>query len=228
MKMLLLLRTRCFLLLFPLAGLLLGSSFRPAANLEFAMMKYSGGGDWYNDVHSLKNLADFCNQQLGTNFLEDHAVVEPGGTDIFNYPFVYMTGHGNVVFNDAEAENLRNYLMGGGFLFINDDYGMDVYIRPQIKKLFPDLDLVELPYSYPIYHQKFSFPNGLPKIHEHDGKPAQGFGIVYQGRLVLFYNYQCDLGDGWDDVHNDPEEKRQAALQMGANIVQYVFALSSN
>ena len=213
--------------LFTLLIIIVGfnSSFNTTTSLQFALLKYNGGGDWYNDVNSLKNLATFCNQNLGTSFSTDHATVEPGGTDIFNYSFVYMTGHGNVVFNDAEAANLRNYLIGGGFLFVNDDYGMDIYIRPQLKKIFPELDLIELPYSYPIYHQKYYFPNGIPKIHEHDGKPAQGFGLIYAGRLVAFYNYQSDLGDGWDDVHNDPEEKRQQALQMGANIVQYVFAL---
>lgn len=206
--------------------MLLNSSFNISSTLQFALLKYNGGGDWYNDVNSLKNLAKFCNTNLGTTFSSEHATVEPSGTDIFNYSFVYMTGHGNVVFNTAEATNLRNYLIGGGFLFINDDYGMDQYIRPELKKIFPELDLIELPYSYPIYHQKYSFPNGCPKIHEHDGKPAQGFGLIYEGRLVAFYNYQTDLGDGWDDVHNDPEDKRLQALQMGANIVQYVFALA--
>lgn len=199
-------------------------SFAPPT-IQLALLKYSGGGDWYNDVHSLRNLARFCNQNIGTNINEEYAVVEPGSMDIFNYPFIYMTGHGNFVFDNDEAQNMRNYLSGGGFLIINDDYGLDPYVRTAMKKVFPELDFVELPFSHPIYHQKYSFPNGLPKIHEHDAdKPAQGFGLLYQGRLVCFYEHECDLGDGWDDVHNDPEPIRQKALQMGANIIQYVFS----
>ena len=195
----------------------------PKPTLKLALLKYNGGGDWYNDVNSLKNLAMFCNKNLGTNFDLEYATVEVGSAEIYNYPFVYMTGHGNVVFSNQEAENLRAYLMGGGFLFINDDYGLDPYIRPSIKKVFPETELVELPFSHPIYHQKYEFPNGCPKIHEHDGKPAKGYGIMWQGRLVAFYNFETDLGDGWDDVHKDPEELRQKALEMGANIIRYVF-----
>ena len=134
-----------------------------------------------------------------------------------------MTGHGNVVFSNQEAENLRNYLIAGGFLFINDDYGMDMFIRPAMKKVFPELELTELPYTHPIYHQRYEFSNGVPKIHEHDNKPAKGYGLVWEGRLVAFYNYESDLGDGWDDVHKDPENLRQKALEMGANIIRYVF-----
>lgn len=207
---------------------LLGSAmtFKPQPpTLKLALLKYNGGGDWYNDVNSLKNLAIFCNQNLGTNFSTDYATVEVGSAEIYNYPFVYMTGHGNVVFSALEAENLRNYLMAGGFLFINDDFGMDPFVRPAMKKVFPELELVELPYSHPIYHQKYDFPNGMPKVHEHDGKPAKGFGLVWQGRLVALYNYETDLGDGWDDVHKDPDEARQKALRMGANVVRYVFSL---
>ena len=195
----------------------------PKPTLKLALLKYNGGGDWYNDVNSLKNLAMFCNKNLGTNFNVEYATVEVGSAEIYNYPFVYMTGHGNVVFSNQEAENLRAYLMGGGFLFINDDYGLDPYIRPSIKKVFPETELVELPFSHPIYHQKYDFPNGCPKIHEHDGKPAKGYGIMWQGRLVAFYNFETDLGDGWDDVHKDPEELREKALEMGANIIRYVF-----
>jgi hypothetical protein len=138
---------------------------------------------------------------------------------------VHITGNGLITFSNSEAENIRNYLIAGGFLEINDSYGMDPYVRIAMKKVFPELSFVELPYSHPIYHQKYPFPNGLPKIHEHDNKPAQGFGILYNGRLVCFYNYECDLGDGWEDaeVHHDPENKRLEALKMGANIVQYVF-----
>jgi hypothetical protein len=191
--------------------------------IKFALLKYSGGGDWYNDVNSLKNLASFCNKNLGTNFDLDYATVEVGSAEIYNYPFVYMTGHGNVVFSNQEADNLRAYLQGGGFLFINDDFGIDPFIRPALKKVLPETELVELPFAHPIFHQKYEFPNGIPKIHEHDKKPAKGYGLLWQGRLVAFYNFESDLGDGWDDVHKDPEDLRQKALQMGANIVRYVF-----
>lgn len=196
-----------------------------APTIKFALLKYKGGGDWYNDVNSLKNLAQFCNKNLGTNFDLDHATVEPGSPDLFNYPFVYMTGHGNFTLTTDEAANIRAYLVSGGFLFINDDYGLDPYVRPTMKKVFPELDFVEIPFSHPVYHQKYNFTNGIPKIHEHDNKPPQAFGLFYQGRLVCFYDYESDLGDGWDDVHNDPEEVRLKALQMGANIIQYVFSL---
>lgn len=193
-------------------------------SLKLALLKYAGGGDWYNDVNSLKNLAKFCNDNLKTNFdITDYATVESGSADIFNYPLVYATGHGNMLFSDLEARNMRAYLEGGGFLILNDDYGLDPFVRPAMKKVFPELDFVELPFSHPIYHQKFEFKNGLPKIHEHDGKAPQGFGLIWQGRLVCYYDFETDLGDGWDDVHNDPLPLRQKALQMGANIVQYVF-----
>lgn len=202
---------------------LLLTSFTPGPTIHLGLLKYSGGGDWYNDVNSLHNLADFCNKNLNTNFDHEYTVVESGSADIFNFPIVYATGHGNFTFTDQEAQNMRQYLTSGGFLILNDDYGLDIFVRPAMKKIFPELDFVELPFSHPIYHQKYDFPNGVPKIHEHDGKPPQGFGLIYQGRLVCFYDYQADIGDGWDDVHNDPEEKRQKALEMGANIVQYVF-----
>lgn len=193
---------------------------------QIAVLKYGGGGDWYaNLATSVPNLIKFCNKNLGTNINPEQAIVEVGSSDIFNYPFIHMTGHGNVIFSQSEAENLRNYLIGGGFLHISDNYGMDKFIRPQMKKVFPELDFVELPFNHPIYHQKYSFKNGLPKIHEHDNKPPQGFGLIYNGRLVVFYDYECDLGDGWEDaaVHNNSEETRTKALQMGANIIQYVL-----
>lgn len=193
--------------------------------LRLAVLKYGGGGDWYSNPTSLKNLSIFCNQELGLQLDPKYATVEVGSADLFNYPFVHMTGHGNVVFSNAEAENLRRYLLAGGFLHIDDNYGMDPFVRIAMKKVFPETDFVELPWQHPIYHQKFSFPNGLPKIHEHDGKPPQGFGILWEGRLVCFYTYECDLGNGWEDqeVHRDPEAVRQLALQMGANILSYVF-----
>ena len=192
---------------------------------QVALLKYNGGGDWYANPTSLTNLVDFCNKNLKTNINSEYATVEVGSAEIFNYPYVDMTGHGNVIFNDQETLNLRNYLIAGGFLHISDNYGIDKYIRPQMKKVFPELEFVELPFDFPIYHQKYNFPNGLPKIHEHNGKPPQGFGLLWEGRLVCFYDYECDLGDGWEDpdVHKDSPEKRLKALQMGANIIQYVF-----
>ncbi|MEI2695738.1 MAG: DUF4159 domain-containing protein [Saprospiraceae bacterium] len=202
-------------------------SFTPKNSLplKLALLKYNGGGDWYANPTSLTNLAKFCNKELHTNFDQNYATVEVGSVELFNYPFVHMTGHGNVVFSDFDAQNLRTYLIGGGFLHIDDNYGMNPYVRPSMKKVFPELDFIELPFSHPIYQQKFNFPAGLPKIHEHDKKPPQGFGLIYKGRLVCFYSYECDLGDGWEDpeVHKDPEEKRIQALRMGANIIQYVF-----
>jgi hypothetical protein len=206
------------------------SGLRPPAvcgqsPLKIAKLKYGGGGDWYANKTALPNLIRFCNEQLGTALAAEEDVVEAGSQDIFLYPYVYMTGHGNVVFNEQEAENLREYLISGGFLHVDDNYGLDKFVRIELKKVLPELELVELPFDHPVYHQKFDFPGGLPKIHEHDGKPAQGFGLVYQGRLVCFYSYECDLGNGWEDprIHNDPEEKRQQALRMGANLISYSF-----
>ncbi len=191
---------------------------------QLAVLKYSGGGDYYANPTSLPNLITFCNQNLGTNISKEVPFVEAGSSNIFNFPFVHMTGHGNVVFSSAEVENLRNYMLGGGFLHIDDNYGMDEFIRVELKKIFPSQELVELPTNHPIFHQKYNF-NGLPKIHEHDDKRAQAFGIIVEGRLVCLYTYQTDLGDGWEDqaVHNDPTEKRRQALQMGANILMYAF-----
>lgn len=195
-------------------------------SLKMGLLKYNGGGDWYSNPTALPNLATYCNDQLKTDFDTDYGTVEVGSAELFNYAFVHMTGHGNVVFSDAEAENLRNYLLAGGFLHIDDNYGMDPFVRAAMKKAFPEEEFVELPFEHEVYHQKFSFKNGLPKIHKHDDKPAQGFGLFSEGRLICFYSYESDLGDGWEDpdVHKDPEELRQKALQMGANIIQYVFA----
>ncbi len=196
-----------------------------AQNVQVALMKYNGGGDWYANPTSLTNLIAFCNKNLGTTLNEEYETVEVGSPDLFNYPFVHLTGHGNVVFSPQDVKNLREYLISGGFLHIDDNYGIDPYIRREMKKVFPELDFIELPFTHEIYHQKYNFPNGLPKIHEHDGKPPQGFGLIYEGRLVCFYSYECDLGDGWEDqsVHKDSNETRQKALQMGANLMQYVF-----
>ncbi len=197
------------------------------ASYQIALLKYNGGGDWYANPTSLPNLVKFANKNLQTNISEEIATIEAGNPEIMNYPFIHMTGHGNVVFSEQEARNLRKYLLAGGFLHIDDNYGIDKFIRPQLKKIFPELDLIELPFSYPIYHQKYEFPSGLPKIHEHDGKPPQGFGLIWEGRLMVFYSYECDLGDGWEDqeVHHDSEPTRLKAFQMGSNLLSYVFTL---
>lgn len=190
-----------------------------------AVLKYKGGGDWYANPTSLPNLVKFCNKNLGMNMNRDIATVDVGSPDIFNYPLVHMTGHGNVVFSSQEAENLRNYMIGGGFLHIDDNYGLDKFVRPQMKRVFPELDFVEVPFSHPIYHQKYNFNNGVPKVHEHDEKPPQGFALIFEGRMVCFYTYEADLGDGWEDqeVHGDSEDTRIKALKMGANIVQFAL-----
>ena len=193
---------------------------------KIAVLKYNGGGDWYSNSTALTNLIQYCNDRLGTNMDKQYDIVEVGNQAIFNYPFVHMTGHGNVVFSTDDSENLRNYLIGGGFLHIDDNYGMDKFVRPEMKKVFPESDFVELPYNHLIYNQEFSFKNGLPKIHKHDEKPSQGFGLFYKGRMVCFYSYESDLGDGWEDaeVHNDSQETRLKALKMGANIIDFVFS----
>lgn len=209
-----------------IAIVVMATGFRPAeSNLKMGLLKYNGGGDWYANPTALPNLATFCNEQLGTDFDTDYDEVAVGSVELYNYAFVHMTGHGNVVFSDAEAENLRNYLIGGGFLHIDDNYGMDPYVRVAMKKVFPDQSFIELPFEHEIFHQKFEFKNGLPKVHKHDDEPPRAYGIFHEGRLVCFYTFECDLGDGWEDqdVHNDPEPIRLQALQMGANIVQYAF-----
>lgn len=212
-----------------LVGLLLGLLMLPFAKAEaqnsIALLKYGGGGDWYANPTSLKNLIEFCNKELQTAMQADYPTVEVGSSELFLYPIVHMTGHGNVIFDEREVKNLRTYLLAGGFLHIDDNYGLDSYIRREMKKVLPECDFVQLPFSHPIYHQKYDFPKGLPKIHEHDSKPPKGYGLIYEGRLVCFYTYECDLGDGLEDttVHNDPYEKHLEALRMGANIVQFVF-----
>ena len=202
---------------------ILGFSF--TSGQEIAILKYGGGGDWYSNPTAMPNLIRFCNQEIATNLNVKPQTVEAGSITIFQYPFLHMTGHGNVFFTDKEAENLRLYLLSGGFLHVDDNYGMETYFRRELKKVFPEKDLVELGGDHPIFDQKFKFDNGLPKIHEHDGKRPQAFGIYDEGRLLLLFTLESDLGDGWEDpsVHNDPESVRLKALQMGANIVQYVF-----
>ncbi len=195
-------------------------------NVKIALLKYSGGGDWYANPTSLPNLIKFCNTNIHTNIATENRTVEVGSLDIFNYPFVHMTGHGNVFFTDHDAKNLRNYLLAGGFLHVDDNYGLDKFIRREMKKVFPEYDFIELPFSHPIYHQIYPFQTGLPKVHEHDNKPPQGFGIIHNGRLVCFYSYETDLGDGWEDaaVHKNSEATRLKALKMGANIISYCFS----
>lgn len=192
---------------------------------EVAMLKYKGGGDWYSNPTALPNLVKYCNDKIGTNINENTETVEVGSIDIFQFPFLHMTGHGNVFFSDDEAANLRNYLISGGFLHIDDNYGMEPYITKELKKVFPNSELLEIPRTHPIFNTVYSFPNGLPKIHEHDGKAPQALGIFHESRLVLLFTFESDLSDGWEDpeVHNDPEDIREKALKMGANIVKYVF-----
>ena len=192
---------------------------------EIAVLKYRGGGDWYANPTALPNLVRFCNQHIGTRLDAKTASVEAGSPLLFQYPWVHMTGHGNVYFSEEEAANIRMYLLSGGFLHIDDNYGMEPYLRKELVKVFPDKELEELGADHPIFHQEFTFQDGLPKIHEHDGKRPQAFGIFDEGRLVLLFTYESDIGDGWEDpeVHNDPENVRLKALQMGANIIEYAF-----
>ncbi|MEE9348471.1 MAG: DUF4159 domain-containing protein [Flavobacteriaceae bacterium] len=192
---------------------------------EVAVLKYDGGGDWYANPTAVPNLIAFCNENIDTKITETPKVVSPDSVELFVYPIVFMTGHGNVFFDENTIENLRNYLTSGGFLHISDNYGLDKYIRKEMKKIFPKLDFEEIPNDHAIYHQNYDFES-LPKIHEHDNQSPQGFGLFYEGRLVCFYDFQCDLSDGWEDaaVHHDPEEVREKALKMGANIVKYAFS----
>lgn len=216
-----------FLILFAafLFCLILTSFKTGSYTIQLAVLKYNGGGDWYSNPTSLTNLAIFFNTELQGSINPDYAIVEAGDPDLYSYPYIHMTGHGNVVFSDQEARNLRTYLLAGGFLHIDDNYGMDPFVRPELKKIFPEYDLQPLPAEHALFHQFYEFPRGLPKIHEHDNQNPQAYGIFHEGRLLLLYTTESDLGDGWEDseVHNDPPEVRLKALQMGANILQYVF-----
>lgn len=209
---------------------LLAMRFSPVATVQFAVLKYKGGGDYYANPTSMPNLIEYCNKNLKMNINTEVPFVDADSKDIYNYPFIHMTGHGNVVFSASDAENLRNYCLAGGFLHIDDNYGMDKFVRKEIEKIFPGEKLVELPFNHPIYHAKYDFPKGVPKVHEHDNKPPQGFAIIKEGRVVLFYTYEADLGDGWEDavVHKDSEETRIKALKMGANLVYYALMGENN
>jgi hypothetical protein len=193
--------------------------------VKIALLKYNGGGDWYSDPTALPNLIKYCNQNIKTNIYPEPSTVEIGSAEIFNFPFTHLTGHGNIILSESESLNLRVYLEGGGFLHTDDNYGLDEYFRREMKKVFPNKEFVELPPSHPIFHQKYDFNEGVPKIHEHDMKPPQAFGLFIEERLVCLYTHEADLGDGWEDaeVHNDSAELREKALQMGANIIAFVF-----
>lgn len=206
--------------------LLIGTAvFAQNQGVRIALLKYNGGGDWYSDPTALPNLIKFCNENIHTDIYPEPSTIEIGSSEIFNFPFVYTTGHGNIVLSKSDAQNLRLYLEAGGFFHVDDNYGIDKYFRREMKKVFPNKEFVELPPSHPIFHQKYDFNEGLPKIHEHDGKRPQAFGIFIDKRLVCLYTYECDLGDGWEDyeVHKDPPELHEKALKMGANIISFVF-----
>jgi hypothetical protein len=189
-------------------------------------MKYKGGGDWYANPTSLPNLVKFCNKNIGTTIDTNTDIIEADSPEIFNYPYIHLTGHGNIIFTESAVKNIRRYLNAGGFLHIDDNYGLDKFIRREMKKVFPESEFVELSFKHPIYNKKYKFPTGLPKVHEHDNKPSQGFGLFIKDRLVCFYSYETDLGDGWEDekIHNDPWQTRKKALEMGANIISFVFS----
>ncbi len=193
---------------------------------QIARVKYSGGGDWYNDQSAEVNLLKYVNKNTNIRVKPVYTYVNLASDNLFLYPMIFLTGHGNLSFSQKEADNLRAYLQNGGFLFVDDDYGLDEYIRREMKKVFPNQEFAELPFSHGIYHIQYRFPNGLPKIHEHDKKAPRGFGLFHDDRLCVFYAFESNIGDGWvdPDVYDDPEEKRQDALKMGTNIV--VWALT--
>ncbi|HEX5817283.1 MAG TPA: DUF4159 domain-containing protein [Gemmatimonadales bacterium] len=196
---------------------------RSPALLTVGRLHYDGGGDWYANPSSLPNLLGAVRERTGLPTAREEKVVALGDDELWNVPYIYMTGHGNVRFSDQDVAVLRRYLQQGGFLHVDDNYGMDESVRKELARLFPDAPLVEVPVDHPIYHVVYDFPKGIPKIHEHDNKPAQGFGIFLDGRLVIYYSYQSDLGDGWEDpqVHKDPPEKHETALRMGVNLFAY-------
>ena len=215
---------RNFKIIFGYAVLIISVSL-PVFSQEVAVLQYKGGGDWYSNPTALPNLVKFCNDNIDTNINETVESVELNNVDIFNYPLLHMTGHGNVFFDEDDVKTLRNYLMSGGFLHVDDNYGMEPYFKKEIKKVFPNSELMEIPKNHPIFNTAYDFPNGLPKIHEHDGKAPKALGIFHENRLVVLFTFESDLGDGWEDpeVHNDPEDIRLKALKMGANIIKYAF-----
>ncbi|QNR23791.1 DUF4159 domain-containing protein [Croceimicrobium hydrocarbonivorans] len=210
-----------------LLTLLLAISFQMVSGQteKLALVKYRGGGDWYANPSALSNLSEFCNSQIGSSLNPDYATVEMGSSEIFEYPFLHLTGHGNIIFDKQEADNLKRYLEAGGFVHIDDNYGMDEFIRPELNRIFGEGKLQLLSADHPIFKGPFNFQEGLPKIHEHDGQAPEAWGLFIDGRLALVYTYECDLSDGWEDpeVHHDPEDVRLKALQMGANLIHYAF-----
>ncbi|WP_428742491.1 DUF4159 domain-containing protein [Tenacibaculum sp.] len=205
--------------------LLFLSNFSNLFSQQIAIIQYKGGGDWYANPTALPNLIDFSNTNAKTQIDKNIQTVKLDDEAIFNYPITFITGHGNIFFTESEIKILRDYLTSGGFLHVSDNYGLDQYIRKELKKVFPEVELQEIPKNHPIYQQTFLFPNGLPKIHEHDGKPPKGYGLFHNGRLIVFYDYESDLSDGWEspEVHNDPQDVREKALKMGTNIIEYAF-----
>ena len=214
---------RVVALLAAVAVLPAASSRTDAPVMTIGRLHYDGGGDWYANPSSLPNLLTAIRTRTGLKVTAVEKVVTLSDDELWNVPYIYMTGHGNVHWSDRDLATLRRYLQQGGFLHADDNYGMDQSIRRELQRLFPDQPMVEVPLDHPIYHLVYDFPMGIPKIHVHDGKPAQGFGIFLDGRLAVYYSYQSDLGDGWEDfeVHHDPPEKHEAALRMGVNLFAY-------
>ena len=210
------------------AGLLVTSTPSQAQDahaVNVAAVKYGGGGDWYQAQSALPNFLEFVNQNTLVDVAPQPEVVELSSDKLFSFPFLFMSGHGNVVLSEDEVRRLRRYLVNGGFLYVDDDYGIDKYIRREMKKVFPEQDFVELPFDHELYHTHYAFPNGLPKIHEHDGEAPQGFGLFHEGRLVVFYTYETNISDGWEspEVHQTPADRREAAFRMGTNILTYAL-----
>ena len=201
------------------------NDYEDRSRFVFAVLKYNGGGDWYNGLTGVRNLLLFCQKNTDLRISLKEKVVGLLDDDLFNYPFLYMNGHGNVVMSDQEVKRLRLYLENGGFLFCNDDFGIDPYFRREMKRVFPDKELTELPFSSPVYHTVYDFPSGVPKIHQHEGGAPRGYGLFLNGRMAVFYDFDADIADGWEEewVHNDPSDVRNKALQMGVNIITYAL-----
>lgn len=197
-----------------------------APGLSIVQLQYSGGGDWYANPSGLPNLLRAIRERTGLDVMDRPLQLKVTDPNLWSHPYLYLTGHGNVRFSEEEIQILRRYLTSGGFMHADDNYGLDESFRREMKRVFPDKDLVELPASHPVYHTMYDFPRGMPKIHQHDGRPAQGFGIVHEGRVIVFYSYETDLGNGWEDAerYNDSPEAREAALRMGVNL--FVYAIS--